>query len=221
MQHRVDGVSDHVEKFAATGGRLLGVIALLLGALVLVVWVFDRDAVAPWFVALAVFWIVASWAAFLRPRLSVEHGRLVLRGMLDTVRIPLRLVDSVAVRQVTAVGVGGKRYVSPAVGRSRRDLSRQDSAPGRSQGSSQGTLVFGGVWKLAAEERDRQHNVGAQGGSYGLFVQERVLTLSKDARRTPLAEGEPEERVERTWAWPEIAALAVSAVAVVLAAVLG
>jgi hypothetical protein len=209
-------VSDHVEKFAATGGRLLGVIAVLLGLLVVVVWLVDRDSVAPWFAALAVFWVVASWAAFLRPQVAVHGRHLVLRGMLDTVRIPLRLVDSVAVRQVTAVGVGEKRYVSPAIGRTRRDLARQDGAPGRSRGSSQGTLVFGGIWRMAAEERSRQHNVGAQAGSYGLFVQERVLTLSKDARRSPLADGAPEERVERTYAWPEIVALAVTGVAVLV-----
>ncbi len=161
--------------------------------------------------ALSTFWIVAAWAAFLRPQLSVQGHHLVLRGMLDTVRVPLRLVDSIAVRQVTAVGAGGKRYVSPAVSRSRRDLNRQDAAPGRGRGSSQGTLVFGGIWKLAADEAGRQHHVGAQAGSYGLFVQERVLSLSQDAKRRPAEDGE--DRVERRWAWPEIAALVVTGLA--------
>jgi hypothetical protein len=212
-------VSDHVEKFAATTGRALGVVAVVLGLLPVAVWVFDRDAVAPWFVGLSLFWLVAAWAAFLRPRLAVEGGHLVMRGMLDTVRIPLRLVDSIAVRQVTAVGAGGKRYVSPAVGRTRRDLARQGAAPGRGSGSSQGTLTFGGVWKLAAEERNRQHDVGAQGGSYGLYVQERVLTLAKDAQRDPAGEEEP--RVQRSYAWFEIVGLAVTALATVVLAVTG
>ncbi len=212
-------MSDHVEKFAATGGRLVGVLAVLLGALVVVVWLADRSAVAPWFVALSTFWIVAAWAAFLRPQLFVQGHHLVLRGMLDTVRVPLRLVDSIAVRQVTAVGAAGKRYISPAVSRSRRDLNRQDSAPGRGPGSSQGTLVFGGIWKLAAEEGHRQHNVGAQGGSYGLFVQERVLTLSQEAKRRTAEDGE--DRVERRWAWPEIAALVLTALATVVLLAVG
>jgi hypothetical protein len=212
-------VSDHVEKFAPTGGRVLGVIAVLLGLLVVVVWLFDRDSVAAWFVALSVFWIVGAWAAFLRPQLLVHGRHLVLRGMLDTVRIPLRMIDSIAVRQVTAIGAGGKRYVSPAVSRTRRDLARQDGAPGRSRGSSQGNLVFGGIWRMAAEERARQHSVGADAGSYGLFVQERVLTLSQDARRDPVPEDAPEDRVERTYAWPEIVALAVAGVATVVLAV--
>ena len=218
-------MADHVEKFAPTGGRILGMLAIALGLGVVLVWLVDKQSgVAPWFVMLAAFWTVAAWAAFLRPRLAVHGRHLVMRGMIDTVRIPLRMIDSVAVRQVTAVGVAGKRYVSPAVSRSRRDLARQDAAPGRGRGSSQGTLAFGGIFKLAAEEGNRSYAAdSARGASYGLFVQERVLLLAKDAQQAPALEHDDapaEDRVVRILAWPEIVGMAVTGLATVLLIIL-
>jgi hypothetical protein len=48
--------------------------------------------------------------------------------------------------------------------------------------------------------------------SYGAFVEERLTRLATDARDQGVAGGE----VRRRWAWPEIAVLAVSAVALVV-----
>jgi hypothetical protein len=123
----------------------------------------------------------------LRPRVWATESDLVLRNMLDTVRIPLAAIESVAVRQVLAVGAGDARYVSPAIGQSWRRTVKA----GR------------GATRKPAE-------------SYPFFVEERIGRLAQDARarlgvrrysaeQAALAEG-----VRRQPAWVEIGSLTVA-----------
>ena len=44
--------------------------------------------------------------------------------MLETIQVPLAAIDQVVVRQVLAVRVGEKKFVSPAVGRKLRKVMR-------------------------------------------------------------------------------------------------
>jgi hypothetical protein len=108
-----------VEKFPPTSGRVVGVIAVLLCATVLVYAMLDGEdgfeAPVAWGAA---FLGIVSYAALLRPAVRVESDTLVLRNMFDTNVVPLAAVDEVAVRQVLAVRAGEKRYVSPAIGTS-------------------------------------------------------------------------------------------------------
>lgn len=109
----------YVERFPPTSGRVVGVVAVLLCATMLVYALVDGDngfgAHVAWGAA---FVGVVAYAALLRPAVRVESGALVLRNMLDTHVLPLARVDEVAVRQVLAVRAGEKRYVSPAIGTS-------------------------------------------------------------------------------------------------------
>ena len=79
---------------------------------------------------------------------------LVLRNMLSTIHLPLAAIEEIAVQQVMAVRVGGKRYVCAGVGRTLRQamkgsamqrareqmggLARRDRAVGRRSGESRG-----------------------------------------------------------------------------------
>ena len=53
----------------------------------------------------------------LRPRVWLEGHRLVLRGMLSTLHLPLARLQSVVVQQVLVATVDDKRHANPGVGR--------------------------------------------------------------------------------------------------------
>ena len=177
-----------VENFRPTSGRVTGGIALAMVTAIVLIGLLDQEQGFP----PVVMWVslvvgVVVWAAMLRPRLWVTTTDVVLRNMFSTVRIPLVAVEQIAVRQVVAVRAGDKRYVSPAVGKSWRQTlkSSKEPKPGATQ-------------------------------SYPAFVEERLHQLTEEARaktgvtllsdeQLALADG-----VRRTWAWPELAALAVA-----------
>jgi hypothetical protein len=109
----------YVEKFPPTSGRFMGILAVGLSVAVMLYALFDGDegfeAPVVWGAAFAA---VLSYAALLRPGVRAEKDSLVIRNMLDTNHIPLASIDGVVVRQVLAIRVDEKRYVSPAIGHS-------------------------------------------------------------------------------------------------------
>jgi hypothetical protein len=194
------GDQGSVERFRPTSGRFTGIV-LEVGALaVAALSVVDRDAVIPEVGVTALFLAVIGWAVVLRPRVSLVGDDLELRGMVGTVAIPLAAVEELAVRQMLAVRAGDKRFTSPALGRSRRSLVKQ---------------------KLPA---DAPEDGGAQHvpQSYPEYVEERIRQRVDDAvARAGVRRGSDEQvalasGVRRTHAWPEIIALAGTAVATVL-----
>jgi hypothetical protein len=183
------------ERFKATSGRLTGVCALVIAAVVLILPVVDRGLDTPaWLLWLAATGAVLAWAAMLKPAIAVHGDDLVLRNMLETVRIPLAAVEQIAVRQVTAVRAGEKRYVSPAIGKSWRQALKTGKA--RDQGAAPTTYAEtfeDRVWQLANDARAR---LGIANTS------DEQLELARTVRREP--------------AWLEIGALAVTLVGFVV-----
>ena len=184
-----------VEQFHPTSGRIQGVIAVTAAAALVVIGFRDVDSGFPApLIAVCLLLGVLAWASMLRPRVWATADDLVMRNMLHTVRIPLAAIQTVVVRQVLAVGVGGGRYVSPAIGQSARQTARGDQA---------------GARKSATE-------------SYQVFVEERIGQLADTARSELGVEKHSEEQaalaegVRRTWAWPEIVALGAGVIAFVL-----
>lgn len=112
-----------VERFKPTSGRIVGTVGLTLVAVVVVIGVVDPDSgFGGAILAGAAVVGVLTWASTLRPALWVTTESLVMRNMLETVTIPLAAIEQVAVQQVTAVRAGDRRYVSPVVGRSLRQV---------------------------------------------------------------------------------------------------
>lgn len=187
-----------VERFRPTSGRITGVIALLMVAVVVAIGLLDREqGYSPPVTWAALVMGVLVWSAMLRPGLWATSTDLVMRNMLSTVSIPLAAIEQVLVRQVVAVRAGDQRYVCPAVGKSWRQTLQSDKP----------------VKPDAAMP-------------YATFVEERLRQLAEDARsragvallsdeQLALADG-----VRRTWAWPEIVALAVTSVGFVVASLL-
>ena len=188
-----------VEEFRPTSGRFQGVIAVVAAAVLVVIGFRDLDSGFPApVIAAALLLGVLAWAAMLRPRIWATADDLVMRNMLHTVSIPLAAIQTVVVRQVLAIGVGEGRYVSPAIGQSARRTARIERS---------------GVRKSPTE-------------SYQVFVEERIVQLAENARlELGVAKHSDEQAalaggVRRSWAWPEIVALAACVLALVLTVVL-
>lgn len=145
----------YTEKFPPTSGRIMGVAAVALCAVLAVYALLDGDggfeAPVVWGAA---FVGVLSYAALLRPAVRVESGALVLRNMVDTNHVPLAAILGVAVRQVLAVRTEEKRYVSPAIGTSFLRTIRPRPSPS-----------------------------GVVGLTYPEYVRDRILHLADGARR--------------------------------------
>lgn len=194
------GQDQSAERFRPTSGQVLGYLGLALVALVVVIGVVDREHgfSAP-VVAGALVLGVLDWAAMLRPRVRLEGRWLVLRNMLETVRIPLAAIEEVAVRQVLAVRVGDRRFVSPGVGRSVRQAlkSNRPVAATRAPGD-------------------------APTQSYPDFVEERIRHRATEARTLEGVERYSDAQValaaevRREPAWLEIGLLAAAVVGLVV-----
>jgi hypothetical protein len=147
--------SGYVEKFPPTSGRVMGTVAVGLSLAVMLYALFDGEggfeAPVAWGAAFAA---IVSYAALLRPAVRVERDELVLRNMIDTHHIPLAAVDEVAVRQVLAVKVDERRYVSPAIGHS-----------------------------FMRTVRPRTERSGDRSFTYQDYVRDRLLDLADGARR--------------------------------------
>jgi hypothetical protein len=195
------GPDEVTERFRPTNGRAVGILALVAALGTFVLGIVD-DFPAP-VVAGAFLVGVLAWAALLKPRVKIADRRLVLVNMLETVSIPLAAVEEVVVRQVLAVRVGEKRYVSPAIGHTlratlattrppRRDPRRGDvlATP---KAPSYPDLVENRIDQLVTDERKR---LGLRRGSA------EVAALAADVRRAP--------------AWLEIGLLGVAVVALVV-----
>ncbi len=186
-----------VEKFRPTSGRVMGVIGLALAATIVAVALIDRDQDIPAYVVWVVLFVgVVIWAAMLRPLVWVTASRLVFRSMLSTISMPLAAIEHVVVSQVLAVRVGDRRYVSASIGKPLREQMRR----GREEAPT------------PAE-------------SYGAFVETRIHHLAEEARAQAGIKRYSDEQValagqvHRAWAWPEVAALAISAVGFVVSLV--
>jgi hypothetical protein len=202
-----------VEKFAPNGGIFTAVVGGLLVVGALVVWVADMDGVPLWIPAVALLVGVVLYTSTVRPRVLVGGHQLVLRNMISTTHLPLAAIEEVAVQQVMAVRAGGRRYVCAGVGRSLR-AAMKGSAVMRAREH------MGGLrGELAA--------VHEPGMNYADFVELRVQELVNEDRirrgikRYSSEADELAGQVRREWAWPEIAALGISALLVVIAVTLG
>ncbi len=195
--------TEPVERFHPTSGRITGVLGLVLVAAVVVMGLVDRARGFPLPVlAGALLGGVLIWAAMLRPKVWATADELVLRNMLHTDHLPLAAIDRVVVRQVLVVSAGEERYVSPAIGKSRR--------------SSQ----------LAGRPDRRSAAAARVEPSYPDFVAERIAQLAEDARARRGVKLLSDEQLalaagaRRTPAWPEIAALGLAGLLLVASLVL-
>ncbi len=192
-----------VEEFRPTSGRISGFLAIAFALLVVVVAALPGDqGIAPYVVWGVLFAGVLAWAAMVRPRLWATESDLVMRNTLSTFTIPLAAIEAVAVRQVCAVRAGRRRYVSPVVGMSVRQINRKARASNDVESMKVADIPY------ATHVEDRIHHLAE------LARMREGINLMSD-EQVARASG-----VRREWAYPEIAALAVTALGFVVTLVL-
>lgn len=183
-------------RFRPTSGRILGSIAVIGGVVVLAIAVSDPGSVpAPLAAGVALFAVLA-WASMLWPRVSLTADHLVLRTMVEHQRLPLAAIEELAVRQVLAVRVGDKRYVSSAIGRPLRKTIR-GSRP-KDDETPTGEVDY--VDHVEQQIRDRMEQARAAAGV--ALLSDEQLALAAGVRREP--------------AWLPIGLIAVAVLALVV-----
>jgi hypothetical protein len=109
-------------------GRATGVVSLVVCAVLAVFCVLGGADLAAYGVILV--FAVLVYLALLRPRVGTSRDDVVYRGMFSDLRIPLAAIDEMRVTRFFVVVVDGRRFISPAVGRTlRRTMQRQDYDP--------------------------------------------------------------------------------------------
>lgn len=192
-------MSKRAQTFRSPGGVVTGALTVLVTLALAAFGAFYPGAGWPdWLIAAMVLLAVLAYVAQIRPAVVLAESHLVLRNMLETVRVPWPAVGEVLVRQVLTVEVGDRVFDSPAVGRSPRQISRDAALP-------------------------PDHH--ATESSFGLFIETAIQHRAADARAQQGIEDASDEQaalaagVHRTRAWPEIvllaAALAALAVTIV------
>ena len=179
-EHFAAGPATDVEWFQANG-RGTGIAVLVLWAVIAVFSIVYGGPLA--LIAGLVVAAVLTYVALIRPQVGTTTDDLVYRQMFSDLRIPLASIEALEVSRYFQVTVGGKRYISPAVGRSRRRLRR--------------SAIESRMGGLAAARRD-------EGVNYGDMVEDAAKARVADAKAA-LAAGGTTGQVRRTWAPIEIA----------------
>jgi hypothetical protein len=210
---------EEVQTFRATGGRVTGIIGLVLSAAVAVLFVVTEPlAVAVPGVLGCAFFAVLVWSALLRPGVSATADELRIRTFAEDVTIPLASIDTVAVRRYLLVRSGGVKYICPAIGRSLRKTVRSEM---RWQGSTQ--MLAPGLQPGDIGAPVQTETKDAETFDYADFVETQIAHLADVDRARRGIEARSEEEYElgsqvvRRRAWLELGALAVLGVAFVVA----
>ena len=208
-------MSEEVQTFRATNGRVTGVIGLVMAASVAVLFVAtEKPSVAVPGVLGCTFGGLLIWAALLRPRVSATSQELRMRTFAEDVAIPLASIDTVAVRRYLLVRSGGVRYICPAISRSLRRTVRSEM---RWQGGSQ--VIAPGLQAGDLPAPVQLDGKGTKGVDYADFVESQIVHLANVDRANRKIEARSEEEYElgshvvRRRAWPELVGLAVLGVA--------
>ncbi|MBM7509295.1 hypothetical protein JOE61_003109 [Nocardioides salarius] len=158
---------EYVEVFKPTSGRILGVVGVLVCAGVVAIALVDPGSgIGVTGIAVAVLVGVLVHGSMLKPLVRATDDELELVNLFETVRLPLAAVESVVVRQVLAVRVGDKRYVSPAVGRTFRQALRKPRS----------------TRELAMTPVPGEGLVAEEGMSYADYVEDRLREMAAGAR---------------------------------------
>src|SRR4051812_45649103 len=100
-----------VQRFAPAGGRVTGILGLILAAIVVVLWIRDSDTAPLPVLTGALVFAMLCWTAVLRPRVSMTATTLILRNMVTTTHIPLAAIDELRLRHVLEARTATTKYV--------------------------------------------------------------------------------------------------------------
>ncbi len=202
-----------VERFKPTTGSFVGYAGLLAAAFAVGYCALYVHSVVGLRIGLAASFAAAVvWVSQLRPRVTAYPHALHLKGSLRDAHVPYVLIDEVALGQTLNIWVGERRFVCIGIGLSLGTDLRQRAKKQR-QGSMLGSSrahQFSEKADMAAPDQTAM--------SYQTFVVTRIEELVEKARKEMARRGGTPDSVEvrRTYAVPEIVALAVTGVTFVV-----
>lgn len=184
------------ETFRSSGAFVFGLITVVGSLALAALAAFHPRAGAPdWLPVALVLLAVVVYIAEVRPAVVMGESALELRNMLATVHVPWAAVGETRVRQFVTVSVGGEEYNCAAVGRTRRQISRDNRG-------------------LVADRPIQE--------SFGRFVETKIRNRASEARaKRGIAKDSPEQaalfgEVTRVPAWAEIVVLTATVVTLVI-----
>jgi hypothetical protein len=140
---------------------------------------------------------VLVWVTQLRSRVTAYPDTIVLKNSLVDTSVPLRLIEDVSASRTLNVWVGDRRYVCIGIGQPMRTMLKGERR------NTQG-IGMRGLQDYAESANRPAPDQSAT--AYENFVVTRLEELVEQAKKS--AVDQPTElRVQRSFAWPEIAAL--------------
>ena len=197
-----------VERFKATSGFFAGYTGLVFAVVTVGYVLLSVHTVTGLRVALGMtLFGLVTWVTQLRSRATAYPDHLLLKNSVRDVVIPLTLIDKVSVRQTLNVWVGERRYVCIGIGTSVRSIfknRKHNAAPPLGMSRMR---EFSEMAERAAPDQTAM--------AYEAFVVTRVDELVDAAKKK--VDGEAGTAKDHyVYAWPEITALVVTAVAFVV-----
>lgn len=204
----IEAAGPQVEKFAAAGGRWLG-LAVVATAAIAVATIVTSDpgsSLKGVFVCLA--GALIAWVVLIRPVAAVHANGVLLRNMVRDTFVPASSILRCQVFQTIQVVTDSDRFHGLGVSRSARAMMKEQRGSRRGPGLPLG----GGLGRTLSVDEGPGHHFADQeqtSGSYSEYVETRVTRLGEDARpdgREPVV----------AVAWPSVAALVAASVLLVL-----
>jgi len=193
-----------VERFGPTSGQVSGYVGLALAGVTVGYVAVAEPTLAGLQVALGALVLAAlAWAVGLRPRVLATRDRLVMRNAFRDTHVPLAAVEHVTLGQALTVWAEGERHRCLGVSRSgRAQMRAQRRQAAAAQHGAGEALAAAAAHDLAQET----------------YAVRRLRELVQGAQHDA-GEGETGP-VRHTWAWPEVAAVVVTGLALALSLVL-
>lgn len=198
-----DSETGTLERFGPSGGQVSGYAGLAIAAAAVGYVAVVEPTLTGLKVALgALFFASLAWSVVLRPRVHVVGDRLVLRNAFRDTHVPLAAVEHVTLGQALTVWADGERHQCLGVSRSGRARMRAQRRQAAAAQHGAGEALSA----AAAHDFARE-----------TYAVRRLRELAEGARRDAGTGEGTTHPVRHTWAWPEVAAVAVTGTAFLLA----
>lgn len=174
----VDEAGAVVEKFAPSGGRVLGYVSVGL-LLVVAIGAAANGPIANQELILGcVAGGLLGWAALIRP-VAIAHSQgLVLRNMARDTFIPWSKIERCVVQQTLQVATPEGIFHGLGVSRSARSVMKSNKTTASFPMGGTGLLGIGGGIARGSTDPSRRANEEASGGSYTDYISQRILDLA-------------------------------------------
>ena len=197
------------EKFSASGGRWVGVAAVIMGVIVLVGAALDELDESWRMASLGVALALLAWAVMIRPSLAAHQKGLLMRNVVRDVLVPWGSIERCKALQTFQVATPEGVFHGLGVSRSARSVMRREVGGN----SVIGSMFFGTRFGQVERPSGRASEEVQSSLTYVDFVEARIATLADEST------GDPQPVVQSVAVLPVGALLAAAALVVV--AVLG